>query len=87
MHVVIRGFIINMRIFKYKNSESGIVTLDQLCDLIKICNALKRFGSDDGFAGNQGDAFCNFILHNIEHDSGNEEDLSEDFISHYSQHE
>lgn len=41
----------------------------------------------DGFAGNQGDAFCNFILHHIEHDSGNKEDLSEDFISHYSQHE
>jgi hypothetical protein len=68
-------------------SESGIVTPDQLCDLMKICNALKRFGSDDGFAGNQGDAFCNFILHHIEHDSGNKEDLPEDFISHYSQHE
>lgn len=64
-------------------SESGTVTPDQLCDLMKICNALKRFGSEDGFAGNQGDAFCNFILQHIEHDSGNKEELSEDFISDY----
>ena len=68
-------------------SESGTVTPDQLCDLMKICNALKRFGSDEGFAGNQGDAFCNFMLQHIKHDSGNKEELSEDFISRYSKHE
>ena len=68
-------------------SESGTVTPDQLCDLMKICNALKRFGSDEGFAGDQGDAFCNFMLQHIKHDSGNKEELSEDFISHYSKHE
>lgn len=68
-------------------SESGTVTPDQLCDLMRICNALKHFGSDDGYDGNQGDAFCNFILQHIKHDSGNKEELSEDFISRYSKHE